>query len=322
MTPALLPPRYSILVVGSLNMDMVLEVSRMPLPGESLVGQRYSRIPGGKGANQAVGLARLGATVTLAGKVGKDADGARLVEVLKKEGIATNFVFAAEKTATGLAVILLDNTGQNAIVTYPGANLDLNEADILKAFAAGSFDALMLQLEVPDEVIISSCQLAKKMGIPAFVDAGPARPFPLERIRGIDVLSPNETELLALTGIEVTSIADAELDAAELISRSNAKAVVIKLGAAGALLRTAEGMGEHFPAHKVNVVDSTAAGDAFAAALMIRYLETSDLRKSVTYANLAGALAATKLGAQPSLPTALEIEVLRQQGQGGRRLHV
>src|ERR1035438_5041332 len=175
MTPAMLPPRHSILVVGSLNMDMVLEVSRMPHPGESLVGQRYSRIPGGKGANQAVGLARLGAAVTLAGKVGRDADGAKLLKSLKEEGIATNFVFEAEKTATGLAVILLDKTGQNSIVTFSGANSDLNEADILKAFAACSFDALLLQLEVPDEIIISSFQFAKKIGIPTFLDAGPAR---------------------------------------------------------------------------------------------------------------------------------------------------
>jgi ribokinase len=294
----------------------------MPHPGESLVGECYSRIPGGKGANQAVGLARLGAKVTLAGKVGRDADGAKLLEVLKEEGIATNFVFAAEKTATGLAVILLDHTGQNAIVTYPGANLDLNEADILKAFAAGSFDALMLQLEVSDEVIISSYQFAKKIGIPTFLDAGPARSFPLEKIRGIDVLSPNETEVLALTGIEIRSIADAELGAAELMFRSDAKAVVIKLGAAGALLRTAEGECEHFPARKVNVVDCTAAGDAFMAALMIRYLETNDLRESVTYANLAGVLATTRLGARPSLPTALEIEVSSQQWQRRMGSHV
>jgi ribokinase len=303
-------------------MDLVFEVSRMPHLGESLVGQRFSRIPGGKGANQAVGLARLGAAVTLAGKVGRDADGAKLLEVLKEEGISTNFVFADEKTPTGLAVILLDHTGQNAIVTFPGANLDLNEADIEKVFSAGSFDALLLQLEVSDEVIIASYQFAKKIGIPTFLDAGPARSFPLEQIRGIDVLSPNETEVLALTGIEVRSIADAELGAAELLYRSNANAVVIKLGAAGAFLRTAEGGAEHFPAPKVNVVDCTAAGDAFAAALTIRYLETDDLRESVAYANLAGALATTKLGAQPSLPTALEIEVSSQQWQRSWKSHV
>ncbi len=315
MTPRNKLSRPSILVVGSLNMDMVLEVSRMPHPGETLIGKGCSKIPGGKGANQAVGLARLGARVTMAGKVGRDVDGAELLEGLKEEGITTGFVFEAEKTATGLAVILLNDTGQNSIVTYPGANSELCEAEVLKAFAAGSYDALMLQLEVPDEIVILSYRFAKKMGIPTILDAGPARPFPLEQLQGIDVLSPNETEVLALTGIEVKSVADAELGAGELISRSNAKAVVVKLGAAGALLRTADGMSEHFPAHKVEVVDSTAAGDAFTAALTIRYLETGDLRDSVTFANLAGALATTKLGAQPSLPTALEIEVATQEWQ-------
>jgi ribokinase len=303
-------------------MDLVVEVSRMPHVGESLVGQGYSKIPGGKGANQAVGLARQGAVITLVGKVGRDAEGAKLLEVLKEEGIVTDFVFYAENTATGLAFILLDNMGQNAIVTYPGANLQLSQTELLRALTASSFDALMLQLEVPDEIIVASFQFAKKIGVPTFLDAGPARSFPLEQLSGIDVLSPNETEVLALTGIEVKSIADAELGAAELISRANAKAVVIKLGAAGALLRTAEGKSEHFPAHKVNVVDSTAAGDAFTAALMIRYLDTNDLRESVTYANLAGALTTTKLGAQPSLPTALEIEAARQQWQPGGRPHV
>jgi ribokinase len=322
MTSTIPRRRPSILVVGSLNMDMVFEVSRLPHPGESLVGQRYCKIPGGKGANQAVGVARLGAAVTLAGKVGKDADGAKLIEVLKQEGIATDFVFTAEKTATGLAVILIDHTGQNAIVTFQGANSELNQVDVSEAFAADRFDALMLQLEVPDEVIISSYQFAKKIGIPTFLDAGPARSFPLERIQGIDVLSPNETEVLALTGIEVRSIAEAELGAAELMERANAKAVVIKLGEAGALLRTADGVCEHFPAPKVNAVDCTAAGDAFNAALMIRYLETNDLREAVAYANFAGALATTKLGAQPSLPTALEIEVSSQDWQRSVGSHV
>lgn len=322
MTPIIMPRRHSILVVGSLNMDLVLEVPRMPHLGESLVGQRYSKIPGGKGANQAVGLARLGAAITLVGKIGQDAEGAKLLEVLEEESIGTDFVFRAKETATGLAVILLDNMGQNTIVTYPGANLELNQTEILKAFEAGSFDALLLQLEVPDEIVVTSYAFAKKRGIPIFLDAGPARPFPLEQVWGIDVLSPNETEVLALTGIEIKSLADAELGAAELISRSNAKAVVIKLGAAGALLHTVKGKSEHFPACKVNVVDTTAAGDAFTAALMMRYLDTSDLRESVTYANLAGALTTTKLGAQPSLPTALEIEELSEQWQLGARTHV
>ncbi len=316
------PTRRSLLVVGSLNMDLVLELPRMPLVGENVVGRRYSRIPGGKGANQAVGLARLGAKVTFAGKVGKDADGARLVEALKLEGIATEFVIEAENSSTGLAVILLDAAGRNSIAVFPGANYDFREAELEKVFTADRFDGVMLQLEVPDEIIITSYRFAKNAGIPVFLDAGPARPFPLEQLWGIDVLSPNETEAFALAGIEVKSPAEAERAAARLMTRSNARAVVIKMGSSGAVLRTADGQCEHLPATRVDVIDPTAAGDAFSAALALGFLESGSFRDAVAYANLAGALAATKLGAQPSLPTAQEIEQLSAQRHSKQRAHV
>jgi ribokinase len=303
----------SVLVIGSLNMDLVLQVPRMPLIGESLVGSSYSRIPGGKGANQAVALARLGAKVTFAGKVGNDTDGEELVENLNQNGIATEFVSKAEDSSTGLAVILLDSNENNAITVFPGANDELTIAEVERVFARDRYDALVLQLEIPDQVIVASCRLAQRAGIMTFLDAGPARPFPLEELWGIDVLSPNETEVLALTGIEVKSLADAKLAAAALITRTNAKAVVIKLGSSGALLRTRQGVCVHFPAYKVDVIDPTAAGDAFTAALAFRYLETGDFEESVLYANLAGALATTRLGAGLALPTALEIEQFRQR---------
>lgn len=303
----------SVLAIGSLNMDMVLQLPRMPLVGESLVGSRYFRIPGGKGANQAVALARLGARVTFVGKVGNDADGEALVENLKRNGIATEFVRKANDSSTGLAVILLDPNEHNSIAVFPGANDELTMDEVEGVFARDQFDALILQLEIPDEVIVASCRIAQRAGIMTFLDAGPARPFPLEELWGIDVLSPNETEVLALTGVEVQSLADAELAAATLIRRTNAKAVVIKLGSSGALLRTTLGACKHFPAFKVDVIDPTAAGDAFTAALAIRYLETGNFEESVLYANLAGALATTRLGAEPSLPTAREIELFRQQ---------
>lgn len=315
------PTRRSLLVVGSLNMDLVLELPRMPHIGENLVGRRYSRIPGGKGANQAVGLARLGAMVTFAGKVGKDADGIRLVDALKQQGIATEFVIEAENSSTGLAVILLDAVGQNSIAVFPGANYDFLEAELQQVFTSDRFDGVMLQLEVPDEIIIASYRLAKNAGIPVFLDAGPARPFPLEQLWGIDVLSPNETEASVLAGIEVKSPADAEQAAARLMTRSNARAVVIKMGSSGAMLRTADGQCEHFPATKVEAIDPTAAGDAFSAALTLRFLESDSFRDAVAYANLAGALATTKLGAQPSLPTARDIEQFIRQPHSTQFVH-
>lgn len=310
MTASAPRQRPAILVVGSLNMDWVLEVPRMPLPGESMPGRTYSKIPGGKGANQAVAAARLGAAVTLSGKVGKDTDGETLLRSLEREGIATDLVFRSESCSTGLAVILLDDTAQNAIVTYPGANLDLKKEDIESVLRSGRFDGMMLQLEVADEIVVTCCRLAMEAGIPICLDAGPARSFPLEQIRGVDLLTPNETEVRALTGREVSSVGDAIDASEELMDRAGAHAVVIKMGAAGALLRTKDGMSEHFPALEVNAVDPTAAGDAFTAAMMIHYLDTGDLRQAVQYAMYSGALATTRLGAQTSLPTAAEIAAM------------
>lgn len=312
----------SVLAIGSLNMDLVLQLPRMPLVGESMVGSRYSKIPGGKGANQAVALTRLGAKVTFAGKVGNDADGEALVGNLKRNGIATDFVSKAEGGSTGLAVIMLDSNKHNAIVVFPGANGELTIDEVEGAFGRDQFDALILQLEIPDDVIIAASRFAERAGILTILDAGPARPFPLEELGRIDILSPNETEVLALTGIEMKSLADAELAAETLIRRANATAVVIKLGSSGALLQTRQGPCKHFPAFKADVIDPTAAGDAFTAALAIRYLETGDFGESVLYANLAGALATTRLGAEPSLPTAQEVELFRQQMPMALETHV
>ena len=303
--------KLSILVVGSINMDLVLRVSRMPHPGESLIGETYHHIPGGKGANQAVAAARLGAAVTLAGKVGKDVNGMKLREHLDAQGITTRCVVSDGKSQTGLAVITLETSGQNSIIVFPGANMDIRKDELQHAFAGGHYDAVMLQLEIPQEIVIECCNLARVAGIPVVLDAGPAQAFPLEQVRGIAILTPNETETLALTGMEVRTLDDAARAASLLLARAQAHAVVMKLGEKGALLRTAEGASEHFPARSVEVVDTTAAGDAFTAAMSIRYLQTGNLREAIPYGNLVGALTVTRLGAQPSLPTASEVEAFR-----------
>jgi ribokinase len=309
--PAQEPARHSILVVGSVNMDLVLRLPRMPHVGESLIGLDHRRIPGGKGANQAVALARLGARAVLAGRLGADKDGDELLDFLVRHGIATECLCRSQTAATGLAVVALDGGGNNWIAVYPGANNELTGSDVKRAFAGGPFDAVLMQLEVPDEAVIAAFRCARDAAIPVFLDAGPARSFALEELQGIDVVSPNETEVLALTGIEVKSLRDAESAAAMLMARANAKAVVIKLGAWGSLLRTRDGSSKHFPAAKVQAIDTTGAGDAFTAALLMRFLDTADFSSSVEYANLAGALATTRLGAQPSMPTASEIDRFR-----------
>lgn len=311
----------SILVVGSINMDWVMQVPRVPQPGESIIGDACHSIPGGKGANQAVAAARLGAKVSLAGKIGQDANGMKLREHLDAQGISTRSVISDAASQTGLAVITLDSTGQNSIVVFPGANLDIRKDELQHAFSERRFDALMLQLEVSQEIVIESCAMARAAGIPIVLDAGPAQAFPLERVPGIEILSPNETETLALTGVELRTLDDAVRAATLLWERSGARAVVLKLGEKGSLLRMPEGRTEHFPAESVEVVDTTAAGDAFTAAMTIRYLQTGDLAEAVAYGNLAGALAVTRLGAQPSLPTAKEVDAFQARVRlaSGRR---
>lgn len=312
----------SLLVVGSINMDLVVKTSRLPLEGESLVGETFSYVHGGKGANQAVALARLGATVTLLGKVGDDFHGVALREELAREGVDTGFVGFDKAVPTGFAVVLVDACASNAIVVFPGANDCVASADISKALASSGFDAVVLQFELPNQIVIDTCRLAREAGIPLIVDAGPARQFPLEEIPGVDVLSPNETEALALTGVEVRNLSDARVAAERILERSQAKAVVMKLGASGALLQFAGREAEHFPAQHVAAVDPTAAGDAFTSAMTYHFMSTGDLRESVAFANYVGAMATLKLGARGSLPTASEVDDFMKVSRSRGAIHV
>lgn len=298
----------SILVVGSVNSDLVVRTSRLPCAGESVIGTGYRRVAGGKGANQAIAVARLAATATFVGKTGADAEGEALKAKLCAEGVRTEFVSCCASTQSGLAVVAIDDKGQNSIVVIPGANSFVVEEDVRAAFRTRSYDALMLQLEIPPQTVIAACRLADAQGVPVVIDAGPAQSFPLEELRGVHILTPNETETFALTGIHPETIDAARTAAEILLRRSRAKAVVLKLGDRGALLCSGEGTCEHFPAYRIEAVDATAAGDAFTAAMTVRYAQTGDLRRAVMFGNAAGALAAMTLGAQPSLPTASMIE--------------
>lgn len=296
----------SILVVGSINMDLVLKISRVPQGGESSIGESYQYIPGGKGGNQAVAAARLGADVTFAGKVGADGNGAVLAETLTREGIATEFLDVSQDVQSGLAVILLEDSGQNRILVYPGANMEIQLEDVQRAFAK-SYDAVMLQLEIPERIVLETCRLAKERGIPVILDAGPAQDFPLEKTMGIEILSPNETETLALTGIDVHTPEEAERAARILQERSKAPYIVLKMGEHGAYLYC-DGKLEHFKGCKVKAIDTTAAGDAFTAGMVESFIRCGDIREAIRYANGVGALTVTRLGAQPSLPTAREVQ--------------
>lgn len=314
--------KSSILVVGSVNMDFIFRGSRMPLPGESLMVDTFHEVPGGKGANQAVAAARLGACVTFGGKIGNDAHGLKLKRNLEAEGVSTSWVVVDGKVQTGLAVIVLDAAGQNSIVVFPGANREIRKEELCGVFEQGRYDAVLLQMEVPQDVVLECSRLALAAGIPVVLDAGPAQQFPLEELSGVEILTPNETEALALTGLEIHTLDDAARASSILMARSKACSVVLKLGEKGALLRTRDGVVEHFPAHSVEVIDTTAAGDAFTAALTVSYLRFRDLRGAVAYGNLAGAFATTRLGAQPSLPTRAELETFGARLQVTRETYV
>ena len=295
-------PAPRILVVGSINLDLVLQMARAPAPGENVPGQSYSYICGGKGANQAVAAARLGAKVDLVARVGNDAQGEKLRRGLEDEGVSTKFVTRDDRSPSGLAVVLVEANGQNRIIVYSGSNMTLAPEHAEKALR-DEYDALMLQLEVPDEVVAASFAAARKKRIPVILDAGPARPFDLNLVKGIDILSPNQHEATALTGIPCQNRADAREAGNRLRELSDAKHIVIKMGAAGAFLMSGD-LCELVPAFPIEPMDSTAAGDSFTAAMVIDWLRTGDIRHAVRYGNAAGALAAMSLGAQTSLPKA------------------
>ena len=299
-----------ILVVGSLNMDLRLSLARMPAAGETCFGQDYAYIPGGKGANQAVAAARLGGQVVFCGRRGEDANGRILEEGLRADGVDTSYLTADPDAQTGLAVIPVEEDGQNRIIVLSGANMRVGEAD-LRAALRQPFDGVICQLEIPLEAVFSLHEMTREKGIPLILDAGPAMSLPLHRLRGVEVISPNETETRAITGIPITDDASALEAARRIKEEAQARFVVLKLGGRGALLY-GERTERFYPAYPVRAVDTTAAGDAFTAALTLRYLETGDMQAAMEWAGIAGALTVTKAGAQPSLPTAVELEAFRR----------
>ncbi len=303
----------NILVIGSLNADLVVRAPRFPAPGETIRGEDLVTVPGGKGANQAVAAARLGADVAMIGRVGADSFGASLVENLKQNHVDATHVTRDISAATGTAVIVVDSHGQNSIVLSPGANAKVKPADVEPAsFSDPSADSgqrvklLLLQLEIPVETVIHAARLAKQNGVRVLLNPAPARQLPDELLSNSDYLLPNETELSLLTHQAVSDMASVETAARSLVTRG-AKNVIVTLGANGALIVSKDAI-KHIPSFKVNVVDTTAAGDAFIGGFAVALLNGKSLEDAVQYACACGALAVTKFGAQPSLPTKQEVE--------------
>lgn len=301
----------NIVVVGSANMDLVARVPRCPRPGESLLGESFATVPGGKGANQAVAAARLGADVTFIGCVGADAFGEALLASLNAEGVDTSRVLLHPRAVTGIAMIQVDAAGQNSIVVVPGANLELSGAHIEKSKEAFKrADAMLVQLEIGVGAIEAALDVARETGTRSVLDAGPPRDVPVALLAKADIVSPNETETHALTGIEIHTMDDAKTAAAKLRD-AGCREVVLKLGARGAYYLGHEEF--YAPAFAIEAVDTVAAGDAFTAAFALRW-GAGTIADTLRFANAAGALAALKPGAQSAMPRVHEVEAfLREQ---------
>ncbi|MDX1932536.1 MAG: ribokinase [Capsulimonadales bacterium] len=297
----------NIVVVGSANTDLVVDVSHIPRPGETILGGDLATIPGGKGANQAVAAARLGGNVRFIARVGDDAYGAAAIEGYRRDGIDTTFVSVTSGVPSGVALITVDRTsGQNAIVVAPGANAHLSPEDIDRARSAFEDAALVVaSLEVPIETVVRAAERAAERRIPFLLNPAPARPLPPNLLTLTTVFTPNETEAAQILGIPPESRSPAEMAVA--LRDPGIRTVVVTVGRDGAVV--ADGTETTVvPGIPVTAIDTVAAGDCFTGALAVRLASGVALLDAVGYANRAAALKVTRRGAQPGLPTAAEVE--------------
>ena len=298
----------NVVVVGSVNVDIFLKVPRMPQIGETILGDSLYWHIGGKGANQAVGAARLGVPVYFVGKVGNDPFQQRIIDELKREGVNTEFVVQDEGNPSGMAVILVDKEGRNCITVIGGANRNLSQKDVERARKVIlKADILLLQLEIPLKTVEYTLRLAKKSGVCTILNPSPAEILNPGILSHTEILVPNRDEAEKLTGgVKITSLQEAK-EAGALLLGKGVKTVVLTIGEEGALLVTREKI-RHFCRIPVKPLDTTGAGDSFIAALTVAFMGSKDLEKAVGYANYAASLSVTKLGAQASLPFKEELK--------------
>lgn len=289
----------SAIVFGSINMDLVAQTSRLPVPGETLRGQSFVTAPGGKGANQAVAIARLGIPTQMVGRVGGDNFGRELLQSLQTAGVNTDNVLVDDATSSGVAAIAVDDRGENQIIIVPGANGRVDETDVerLKNLLPGG--VLLLQFEIPISAVILAARAARLAGVKVILDPAPAQEIPSELYPLVDIITPNETEAGQLVGFAVND-ADTAAKAADVLLQRGVESAIVKLGAKGALCAT---KAETFftPAFAVTAVDTVAAGDAFNGGLAVALVEGLDLRQAVVWGAATGALATMKRGAQSSM---------------------
>jgi len=298
-----------ILVIGSANTDMVIKTKHFPLPGETVLGGKFMMNPGGKGANQAISAARLGGQVTFITKIGNDIFGRQALQQFLKEGVDADYVISDPDNPSGVALITVDEKGENTIVVAPGANGTLHPEDVAKAEVVFKEAAIVLmQLEIPIATVQFAANLAARYGKKVILNPAPAAPLPEELYRNVTLITPNRSEAEALSGVAIKDLTTAEQAAQKLRAKGVAH-VVITLGTEGAFVYDGS-MAKLIPATPVVAVDTTAAGDVFNGALAVALSENLALDKAVEFANQAAAISVTRMGAQASAPFRKELQGL------------
>ena len=306
-----------LVVVGSINLDLVSVAPRIPLQGETLIATSFGTFPGGKGANQAVAAARLGTAVSMIGRLGNDAFGNELRANLQSAGVDTGAVDVVS-TSSGIAQIITEEKGENVIVVAPGANAQLTFSYLEKHLALIRSSSIVLtQLEIPLETVDYLAAVTRKENIPLVLDPAPAQPLPSSLLKGVEWLTPNESETCSLLGLESQDVpADAMKEIAEILLQRGSRNVLLKLGKRGCYLALADGRRVFVPAYTVRAIDSTAAGDAFNGAFASALLEGHDPIRCATWASAVAAISVTRQGAQPSMPTQAEVRAFLKEREG------
>ncbi len=300
-------PNTFITVIGSTNTDMVIKTSKLPMPGETILGGNFLMNPGGKGANQAVAAARLNGNVILVAKTGEDVFGQQAGKLFQSENLTIDYLFTDPDSPSGIALITVDENAENCIVVAPGANANLLRKDVDKAICSiEQATIILMQLEIPLDTVIYAAKIAFNAGKKVILNPAPAQQLPDELLKMIYLITPNETEAGLLTGIQVIDEQSA-ISAARNLLAKGIEVVVLTLGSKGALLVTND-LCELIPTFKVNALDTTAAGDCFNGALAVALSEGVDLMNAVKFANKAASISVTRMGAQASAPYRHELE--------------
>ncbi|MEO8270126.1 MAG: ribokinase [Aureliella sp.] len=299
-------------VLGSINMDLVVRCQSLPVGGQTLAADSAHEVCGGKGANQAVAAAKVGGDVRMIGRVGDDLFAQRLLANLQDQQVNCDAVSPTRNCASGLAIVVVEASGQNSIMLVAGANAKVSVADVERfRHLIESADVLLLQLEIPTDSVLAAIQIASSAGVRCILDPAPVASCWTDELLQVDFICPNETEASAITGLPVRSVEEA-VTAAKQLQLRGAKNVAITLGECGSIL-LAGNASHHIEATAIEAVDTTAAGDAYTGAFAVRWAETDDILEAVRFASVAGAIAATRHGAQPSIGTRKEIETRRSQ---------